>query len=239
MLNLDEKDETDRFLAPLDDNPPTFGLELLRGRLALAREQLSGANESFQTALRLNPRSLAAAQGLADVARRQGQSDTAQLLLRQILARDEKFVPALHAMMLLAQDHKEWRQAAAWQLRRITVDPAAGAEQYARLGESLLRAGDFPGAERALNTALQREPYSYDAHRYLAALYRVRRLWPQARIHLEFIVRYSPDVNAETYTALAEVDREMGDTVAAMDILRKGRRIFPADAELRRLAPLD
>jgi len=239
MLNLDEKDEAERFLAPLDDDPPTFSLELLRGRLALAREQLSKAKESFQTALRLDPRSLDAAQGLAEVARRQGQSDTAQLLLRQILARDEQFISAFHTMMLLARDRKDWPEAAAWQLRRITVEPTAGAEHYARLGELLLRAGDFAGAERALNTALEREPYSYDAHRYLATLCRVRRLWPQARTHLEFIVRYSPDVDAEIYTALAEVDREMGDPTAAMEILRKGRRIFPADAELRRLAPLD
>jgi spermidine synthase len=239
MLNLDEKEEAERFLAPLDDALATVLLELLRGRLALARESLSAAEVNFKTALQLDPSSLEPAQGLADVARHRGEHPSAELLLRQILARDPEYVPALDAMMSLAREHKDWQRAADWQTRRIAADRAAGAEQYSRLGELLLRSGDLVGAERALGTALEREPYSYDAHRNLAELYRLRKLWPQARQHLEFIVRYSPDENAEVYAALAEVDRAMGDASAATEILRKGLRIFPHNAELRNLSPLD
>lgn len=91
MLNLDEKGEAERFLAPPDDHPPTLELELLRGRLELARAHLSAAKGNFTTALRFDPNSLDATQGLADVALQCAQNDMAQLLLLQILARKPRF----------------------------------------------------------------------------------------------------------------------------------------------------
>ncbi len=237
MLNLDDRDEANRFLQPLADDPPTPALELLRGRVHLASSRLSDARAHFRTALRLDPSSLEAAQGLADVAHRLGENDTAQLLLRQILARNPSFVPALDAMARLARDRKDWRQAADWQARRIARDPAAGAEPYARLGDFLLHLEDFGGAERALETALEHDPYSYDAHRAFADYYRSRQLWPLARMHLEFIVRYAPDTDRQTYLVLADVDRAMGDTSQARQVLEKARRVFPLDPEPPRLTP--
>ena len=62
-------------------------------------------------------------------------------------------------------------------------------------------------------------------------------LWPQARAHLEFAVRYFPDNDPDIYASLAEVYRAMGDATAANRILRKGMRIFPGNADVRRLAP--
>jgi len=239
LLNLDEKDEARRFLAPLADRPSTATAELLRGRLELARDNLPEAKAAFAAALQLDRTSLDAAQGLAEVARRQENDDTAELLLRQILVRNPKFVPALHAMMSIERDREAWRQAANWQARRIAADPTAGPDEYCRLGELLLDMGDLARAESALLSGLEREPYSYAAHRNLGELYRQRKFWTQARKHLEFVVRYFPDTDAETYAALAEVYRATGDTGAANEILRKGRRIFPDDQELHSGAPLD
>jgi spermidine synthase len=239
MLNLDEKQEADRFLAPLADGPPTAAQELLRGRLELGRSMFPEARIAFDAALRLDRNSLDAAQGLADVARRRGEPSTAELLERQILARNPNYVPALEAMMLIERGREAWSKAADWQARRIAANHGAGPNEYCRLGELLLHMGDTAPAERAFLTALGREPYSYAAHRNLGELYRHRNLWPQARAQLEFVERYFPDTDPATYSALAEIYRAMGDSSAALAALRKGLRIFPNDADLRRLAPLE
>ncbi len=239
LLNLESKDEADLFLAALASAPPTTSLELLRGRVALARNRLQEAKTSFDSALRLDGTSLDAAQGLADVARRRGDNPTAELLLRQILTRDPKFLPALDAMIMIERDRKNWRQAADWQAKRIGAGPSIGRNHFCRLGEFLLRLGDLPRAERALLIGLEREPYSYPAHRDLGALYRERKLWSLAKANLEFVVRFFPDTSAETYTDLADIYSTTGDTAAAAEILRKGRRIFPEDPKLRRAAPSD
>ena len=239
MLNLDEKEEADRFLNLLADDPPTAERELLRGQLQLAYDRLPKAKAAFELALRLDRNSLAAAHGLAEVARRRGDVPTAELLLRQILARNPNFVPALHDMMVIERDRKAWPHAAAWQARRIAAAFAAGPDEYCRLGELLVRMGELQSGERAFLTALEREPYSYTAHRNLGELYRQRKLWPQARTHLEFAVRYFPDADADTFVSLAEVYRALGETTAAPEMLRKALRIFPGNADLRRLAPLD
>ncbi len=148
-------------------------------------------------------------------------------------------VPALEAMMLIERDREKWSKAADWQAKRIAADPAAGPSEYCRLGELLLRMGDLASGERAFLTALEHEPYSYAAHRNLGELYRHQKMWKEARAHLQFVERYSPDTDAGTYVALTEVYRAIGDSSAAIAAIRKGLRIFPNDPELRRLAPVE
>ncbi len=237
MLALDEKEDAERFLAPLANEPPSARLALLRAQLALGREQLGAAKTHFSLALQLDKESLAAARGLAEVARRRGDAANAELLARQVLARDPNYLPALETLAKMAHDRGEWRAAQEWQARLINAEPEPGAGQYARLGEILLHNGDFDAAERALRTALQHDPYIYDAHRQLVELYRQRKLLPQAQAELEFLVRYFPDVDATVYTSLAEIYRTSGDARAAAVILRKGKRLFPDDAELNRANP--
>jgi len=163
----------------------------------------------------------------------------AQLLYLQIFSRNPKYLPALEGMMLTERERKNWQQAIGWQAQRIAANPAPRANEYSRLGELLVRLGDTPSAERAFLTALQRDPYSYAAHRNLGELCRDLQRWQQARAQLELVVRYFPDTDAGTYVSLAEVYRASGDTSAAMRILRKGLRIFPGDAQLRSLTPSD
>lgn len=236
MLNLDENEGAERFLTPLARAPTNARLELLRGRNALARRLLGAARTHYDLALRLDHDSLEAAHGLAEVARRDGQAANAELLLRQVLAREPSFLPALETLALIARDRGEWAAAATWQQRRIAADPEAGANEYAQLGEVLTQVGDFTGAEHAFQTALAHDTYSYDAHRGLARLYHERKLTEQARLQLEFLVRYFPDLDASVYSLLAEIYREQGKSAAARAILRKARRIFPENAELRSTA---
>ena len=238
LLNLGEPTPAGNFLAAQAYSPPTPAAELVRGRWELDRGELTKAKTSFETALRLDKTSLGAAWGLGEVARRQLDYSAAELLLKQVLVRDPSFVPALESMMLLDRARERWQHAATWQARRIGVDPKADPLEYSRLGELLLRMGDTQRAEEAFFTTLEREPYSYAAHRNLGELYRQQKLWPKARQHLEFVVRFEPHRDAGSYLSLAEVYLSTGDTTAARKIIRKGLRAFPNDTPLQRLAAL-
>ena len=117
------------------------------------------------------------------------------------------------------------------------AQPDAG--QYVRLGELYLAAGDSVGAERTWRAALVRDPYSFGAHNNLGRLYHGLKSRLQERQHLEFVVRYFPDYDAGAYLLLADVYRQVGEPRAAARVLRKGRRVFPEDAQLQRQARAD
>jgi spermidine synthase len=235
FVNLDDVD-ADYFINNLAGAPETSARALLRGRWHLNGSRLADAKEAFTTALRLDAKSLDAAEGLAMVARRQGQYDTAELLCRQILARDPQYVPALECMMRVNRARENWELAAQWQASLLKIKPDSEPDEYARLGEVLFQGGKFELAERAFFVALEKEPYSYAAHRNLGEIYLAKKLWDKAEAQLAFVVRFHPDTDAGTYAALAGVYRATGRPQSADEILRKGLRIFPANADLKRLA---
>jgi tetratricopeptide (TPR) repeat protein len=200
---------------------------------------MADASIAYERALRLDPNRLEAALGLAKVARRRGDDTSAELLLGQVVARTPASTAALDALVTLERDRKNWPAALDWQTRRMSAETEAGAEAFNRLAEILLLSGDSARAQRAFETALEHDPYSFSAHNNLGRLYHDRKLWPQARAHLEFVARYFPDYDANAFLLLAEVYRQAGDARAAARVLRKGRRVFPEDAKLKQLAPAE
>jgi spermidine synthase len=232
LLN-DDNDGAEYFMKPLEDSPPDYELELLRGRIAYALENYGGAHEHFTTALHLDPSSLRAATGLADVARNLNQLDNAELLYRQVLGRNPKYVLAYVGIVDVLRTRANWAEAAKWQAARLDVETNSDVEETARLGELLLRAGEPDLAEKTLLSALEREPYCYLAHRNLADIYRARKDWEKAVENFEFVVRYEPDADPLVYTFLAAVYRETGKSAKAAAILRKGLRLFPDNAALK------
>ncbi len=237
FLNLEDED-ADYFIGYLRGEEDTATLAVVRGRWHAANSRLFEAKQEFTTALRLDPDSLAAANGLALVARRQGQTDTAELLCQQVLARDPANVPALRMITMISRDRGNWDLAAQWQAKLLKVKPDAEGDEYSRLGEILAQGGKVDLAERAFEVALQREPYSYAAHRNLAEIYVKNKQWDKAETHFRFVERFHPDTDAGTYLGLATVYRATGRPQSAVEILRKGLRIFPSNAELQKLAPV-
>jgi spermidine synthase len=234
MANLDERETADRYLRPLLAEPLTLRRELLRGRLYLADARYASAKVAFSAALELDPSSIEAAQGLAEVARHRAEYSDAEFRLNQILLRSPAYFPALESQYKVARDRNDWKNAISWQLRRIAADPHPSADQFAHLGEASLFNNELDASEAAFRKALEREPYSYSAHRNLGQLYFQRKQWDAARKELEFVVRYFPDGDAGMYTSLAAVCRSLGDVRAADAILRKGLRVFPDDPDLKR-----
>jgi spermidine synthase len=234
LINIDDE-EASHFMGYLQGAPETASLALLRGRWHLAGARYADAKAAFDIALRIDPKSLEAAAGLANVARRQAQYDTAELLCRQILARDPNYIPAIECMMRISRARERWDESAQWQATLLKLKPNSDPDEYSRLGEVLFQAGKNDLAERAFVAALEKEPYSYAAHRNLGEIYIQKKAWDKAQAHLEFVVRFHPDADAGTYLRLAEVYRSSGRPQSAAEILRKGLRIFPDNQELQKL----
>ena len=78
--------------------------------------------------MRLDPSSLKALVGLAEVARSQFDYDLAEKLLSDALNREPQFVPALEGAVLLERSRQNWAQAAIWQSKRIAADPGSPPE---------------------------------------------------------------------------------------------------------------
>ena len=121
------------------------------------------------------------------------------------------------------------------QRRLIAADPGNGAAGYAELADIHLRAGNLDEAYAAMRESLSRDSYNFLARLNLGRLFHHQKRWQDAIEHLEFVRRYFPDADPETYTLLHHLYSETGDLPAAAEAVRYGLRMFPDNAELLRL----
>jgi Tfp pilus assembly protein PilF len=234
-IHLQDADGADRFLRGLDNRPETAGIATARGRAALARSDFRIAFHSFDAALAIDPKSIPAAWGRAEVDRRFGNNEKARQEFQLILDRDPKNIQALQSLKQLDTDFSRWPEAEDLQRRIISTDPHSGAAAYAELGAIYLRAGNLDEAQKAMQQSLALDPYNYQAHAGLGQLFTSRKNWAEARQHLEFVKQYFPDEDAAIYPMLFQVDNALGDPRAAAEAVRFGARVFPDDSELQRL----
>jgi spermidine synthase len=234
-LNLEDTDGVDHFLHALESRPVTARAAIARGRAGLVHSNFQSAYHAFDAALVLDPNSIDATWGRAETDRRFGNNEKARQAFERILERDPNNLRALESLRHLATDFSRWPEAESLERRLIEADPHAGAAAYAQLGDTFLRAGDLESAYSAMQACLMHDPYNYRAHFDLGLLLRQQKKWAEARQQLEFVKRYFPDVDERTYLFLFEIDNALGDSHAARDAVRFGRRMFPDSSDLRRL----
>lgn len=236
-IRIEDYTEAESYLDVLGGEPPSAIIEEMRGQIQVGLAHLEAARQSYQQALQLDPHSLQAAQGLADVARTRMELDTAELLYRQILARDAENLGAIEGMVEVARLRSHYAAAAEWQQRYLDALAERPPAEVAKLGEYVFRTGKYEQAERLLLEAVKQEPYSYTAHRHLGELYAELGRWSEARHHLEQVERYYPDTDAQTFLLLSKTYTALGDARASNRALEKGLRLFPADSKLKQFAP--
>jgi spermidine synthase len=223
-------------LAALENEPPSAELEILRGQVALAQNQLDVARRHFESATVLDANSLEAKHWLAVAAHRQNDRQTSEKLIAEILERDSMFQPALTDRVRFATDFQEWPTAIAAQEALLNATNKPAAIEYCRLGEFLLTAQKPAEAEKAFLRGNLVDPYNYPCNRDLAELYRQTGHKDRARKYLEIVEKFFPDMDPALYVSLASVDESLGDHRAARRALQKGARIFPNDESLRKAA---
>jgi spermidine synthase len=232
---LEDADGADRFLRALDFRPQTPAIAAARGNAALARSNFLPAFRAFDAALAMNPNFAPAQWGRAEADRRFGNNEKARLSFQSLLKHDPNNLQALQSLRQLDMDFSHWPEAEDLQRLIIAADPHAGAAAYAQLGAIYLRAGDLQQASDAMQECLARDPYNYQAHAGLGQIFTAQKKWSEARRHLEFVRQYFPDEDAGIYPLLSQVDKALGDPRAAAEAVRFGLRLFPDDAELKRL----
>jgi tetratricopeptide (TPR) repeat protein len=189
---------------------------------------------SLEGALRLDTDSLDAMHWLAIAEHRSGEDDSARLRVREILKRNPRFLLAVDDEMQFAVDRRDFRTAVSAQLTRVAVMRDPPASEYCRLGLIWLSMSNLAEAESALLKGILKDPYSYACHVGLGQLYWRSGQLPQARDNFEWVVRFFPDTDVNTFTSLAAVYNALGDKKTALSILRKGSRLFPDSGELRK-----
>lgn len=234
--SLGDRERADDFLKPLFETDPPLAALLLRGRLEFEQKRFGNAREIFEQARKLDAQSLDAEAGLGRAMLGLGVFVAAEKLLMEVLTRDPKQSQAVTGMLELSTVNKDWKEAARWEEERIALDPQMSCREYVRLGRDYLRAGETSDGMNWLEKALERDSYCHPAHRTLAEQAIAAHRWAEAKSHLEIFIRYAPDEDPTAYSSLAGVNVALRDLRSARAALEKGVRIFPDDANLRRLA---
>jgi tetratricopeptide (TPR) repeat protein len=234
-LNGGDSADADRFVSALNYDSPTPEDEISRGRDAIAHADYQSATRAFGIALTADPNSVAATWGLAEVNRLSGNLDLANQQFLRVLKRKPDDLRTLGSLEQLYSDTSHPIEAAEIQRRLINADPRAGADAYAELGEMLKRAGKLDEAVAAMNECLARDPYNFQSHLNLGQILDFQKKYHDSRKNLEFVRRFFPDVDSQTYALLYEVDSAIGDSKAATEAVRFGIHLFPNDPTLLRL----
>lgn len=138
-----------------------------RAAEALLAERLDEAYAFARTAVRTDPRFLAAYNTLGLVYRRHGQDALAARTFAHVLARDaqQRLAMANLADALDALDRRE--EASRWRQQLARLEPFAPFH-FLELGRSAAARGDWAEARRQFERELARNEYSAEIHHWLA-----------------------------------------------------------------------
>ncbi len=234
-VNQEDSAGAERFLRALDNRPVTLRIATIRGRAALASSNYQTAFRAYDAALSIDPNSLEAAWGLAEADRHFGNNEKARAALQRILERDPGNARALESLVKLDVDFSRWAEAEDLQRRLLAADPNPAVAARARFAEILLREDKLDEAYRAMLDCLAVDPYDFQTHLNLGELLARQKKWEEARLHLEFVMRFYPDEDSRIYPLLFQADQALGDASAAAKAVRFGLRVFPDNSELQRL----
>ncbi|HEV1995599.1 MAG TPA: fused MFS/spermidine synthase [Candidatus Acidoferrum sp.] len=226
-LFLQDAERAGLYISELAKASATAETELLRGDWLVAARRPEEARAAYASAARLDPSSIPARMGLAAAALRVRDYDGSERILREILERQQGYLPAFEIYALVESGRGNWKEALAWQTKRVLGDPSRPFNQVLFLGDLLIRNGENRDAERLYVELLERDPYRGEARSALSELYFSEKRWEEARRHLEVLVRYFPAGNPIEYVHLADAYRKMGRIQDAEYCLLRGKKVFP------------
>jgi hypothetical protein len=142
---------------------------------------------------------------------------------------------ALRRLAEIAASGETWQEAADWMERYIATSPVAPARYWAALGTYRLAAQQPEAGLKALQTALEVDPYTYSAHFRLARLFEENKDTENAIKEYEFLVKYAFDRDPDVYVKLANLYKNSGRLRDAERVLAKGTRILPTNPGIYRL----
>jgi len=208
----------------------------LRGRLALLQGHAEEAAYLLRRSIEKNYSPLSVLYWLSLAEAQLGETQKAADHLQQVLAERPRDELALTALVRIAENQRNWNEAIALQILLGDAEQAANANSFCRLGDFYLRKSDLANAERPLREGIARDPYAYLCRRDLGELLRVSGKLSEADAELQFVVKHFPEADPKTFASIALLYKAQGRQNEAQEILLKGRRIFPGDSLLSRMA---
>jgi spermidine synthase len=141
----------------------------------------------------------------------------------------------LRKLAELAAKDQSWADAARWMQQYIETNPQQLGHYWAVLGDYRLAAEQVDEGSKALETALNIDPYVYWAHFRMARVLEKNKDTNGAIRQYEFLVRYAFDRDPDVYVKLATLYKDAGRKRDALRVLTKGRRILATNPAIYRL----
>ena len=142
------------------------------------------------------------------------------------------------ALRRLADIHaadQKWGEAAAWMERYVATNPVDAARYWAAIGSFYIAAKQPDPGVKALQTAVELDPYIYSARYQMARLFEQGNDAENAIQQYEFLVKYAFDRDPDVYVKLATLYKNSGRLRDAERVLAKGARILPTNPGIYRL----
>ncbi|MEO6804653.1 MAG: tetratricopeptide repeat protein [Edaphobacter sp.] len=231
MLLLNEG-KTDEAFTTIDKaaraNPENLELKVWLGRAARAKGDTTVAQQSFRDAVKLNPRSIEAQSGLAQISIDAHDFSGLEQVANSVIAMDSKFAPAYLWRGMAEANQKAPDKADADFRQAITLDPK-NSNGYLELGQLRLLQQKVPEGKTLLEQALTLDPNSARALRFLATALVSEKQSDQAVTRVQAQITKSPQ-NADMYSLLADLQMSTGDSKDALASAEKAIQLNPADS---------
>ncbi len=230
MLLLHAGKPNDAFIAlqkAEKNSPDNLPLKLWFAQAAQAKGDLQDAEQGFQAALHLDPRSIDAARGLASVANQLADYNLLMQVATSTLAHDPDSSDA-YLWKGLAELHQQQTDQAAADLQTAIGKSPNNSAAMEELGELRLSQNKLPEGKKLIEEALAANPNSSRAVRVLVSYYLHMKQLPQAIDLVQQQIAKSPN-NSDMYDTLAELQLGNKDAAAGLAAAQKALQINPND----------
>lgn len=161
-------------------------------------------------------------------------TDAKRHYINSVNADPERPLP-LRKLAELTAKEQSWSEAGDWMEKYLATQPQQVGHFWAMLGDYRLAADQNEQGGRALQAALQADPYVYWAHYRLARVFENGKDNGDAIKEYEFVVRYAFDRDPDVYVKLATLYKDAGRKADALRVLKKGHRILATNPAIYRL----
>jgi tetratricopeptide (TPR) repeat protein len=207
--------------------PDNVPLKLMLAQAALAKGDLSTAEQNFQSAYRQDPNNLEAARGLAGVANQMNDYTLLMQVATTTLAHHPDSSDA-YLWKGVAEIHQNQTDDAAADLHTAIGKGPNNAAAMEELGALRLSQNKLPEGKQLLEEALTANPNDARALRILVAYYLHEKQAPQALALVQQQITKSPS-NGEMYDLLADLQMSNKDGAGALASAQKAMQLNPLD----------
>ena len=202
------------------------------GALLARRGDLPGAIASFRRALEIDPDNLKALAFLGRALSESGKPREAlEPLEKALRIRADHFEVLTSLGAIWADQLVDREKGVAYVKKAASVRPQSSLARF-NLGTAFAQDGRYAEAITELKAAIDLDPKSIDALRYLGNCHELLKDWPAAAKAFRAALKLRPDL-PEVQKSLATVLRAMGDRAGAIRAFEAAIKLEPNDVDVR------